>query len=354
MTTVKTALTDVRVFDGTRLSEPTTVVIDGAVLGDDAAGARTVGCDGATLLPGLIDAHVHLVVPDDLTKLAGHGITTALDMACWPAERVDSFRGRVPDIRSAGVPAIGPGGNHARMPGMPAEAILTSPNQAKDFVARRVAEGSDYIKIVIEGDLLDQATIEAVITEGKVNGKLTIAHASSVDAYRRAVHAGADVVTHVPRDGVLDPGTVALMAKRRQVAVPTLTMMEAVVDGARVPGEDYAFCRDTVAALHEAGVPVLAGTDAFSGHAPIPNPVVHGPSLHRELALLVAAGLTPAEALRAATTLPARHFGLPDRGAVRPGLRADLLLVDGDPLSDITATRHIRGAWSAGTEITHV
>jgi imidazolonepropionase-like amidohydrolase len=340
--TTKTALTGVRVFDGAALTEPTTVVLDGGVLGGDPTGARIVDGTGATLLPGLFDAHVHLLTPDDLRALAEHGVTTALDMACWPRERVDAFRGRVPDIRSAGVPAIGPGGNHARMPGMPEEAILTEAGQAAGFVARRVAEGSDYIKVVVEGDLLDQVTIDAVVAEGKGHGKLTVAHASSVDAFRRAVRAGADVVTHVPRDGVLDADTAATMAGQGQVAVPTLAMMAAMGTA-----HDYAFSRDSVAVLHAAGVPILAGTDAFS--APLlPVPVGHGESLHHELALLVAAGLTEVEALRAATVLPARHFGFPDRGAVRDGLRADVVLVDGDPTRDITATRKIRGVWSAG------
>jgi imidazolonepropionase-like amidohydrolase len=343
--TTKTALTGVRVFDGARLTEPTTVVLDGPLIGAGPAGAETVDCAGATLLPGLFDAHVHLLTPDDLSALAAHGVTTALDMACWPRERVDSFRGRVPDIRSAGVPAIGPGGNHARLPGMPAEAILTAPAQAAEFVARRVAEGSDYIKVVVEGDLLGQATIDAVVAEGKAHGKLTVAHASSVDAFRRAVRAGADVITHVPRDGVLDEETASRMAEQRQVAVPTLVMMEAVA-----AGPDYAFSRDSVTALHAAGVPILAGTDAFSAPM-LPVPVAQGASLHHELALLVAAGLSETDALRAATELPARHFGFPDRGAVREGLRADVVLVDGDPTRDITATAKIRGVWAAGVAV---
>ncbi|MGW4525495.1 amidohydrolase family protein [Amycolatopsis sp. NPDC004378] len=344
----KTALTGVRVFDGTGLTEPATVVLDGPLIGTDPAGAEVVDGAGATLLPGLFDAHVHLLTPDDLRALAAHGVTTALDMACWPRERVDSFRGRVPDIRSAGVPAIGPGGTHAKMPGMPAEAILTAPGQAAGFVARRVAEGADYVKVVIEGDLLDQATIDAVVAAGKGHGKLTVAHASSVDAYRRAVRAGADVVTHVPRDGVLDAGTTSRMVEQGQVAVPTLAMMEALTT--KLGADGYAFSRDSVAALHAAGVPVLAGTDAFSAPM-LPFPVVQGASLHHELALLVAAGLSERDALRAATDLPARYFGLPDRGAVREGLRADLVLVDGDPTRDITATAKIRRVWAAGTVV---
>lgn len=344
----KTALTGVRVFDGARLTEPTTVVLDGPLIGADPVGAEALDCAGATLLPGLFDAHVHLLTPDDLTGLAAHGVTTALDMACWPRERVDSFRGRVPDIRSAGVPAIGPGGNHAKMPGMPAEAVLTAPGQAADFVARRVAEGADYVKVVVEGDLLAQDTINAVVASAKAHGKLTVAHASSVDAYRRAVRAGADVLTHVPRDGVLDAETTTRMAEQGQVAVPTLTMMAALTT--KIGADGYTFSRDSVTVLYAAGVPILAGTDAFSAPM-LPVPVVPGSSLHEELALLVAAGLSEVDALRAAAELPARHFGFPDRGAVREGLRADLVLVDGDPTRDIAATAKIRRVWAAGEAI---
>jgi hypothetical protein len=98
-------------------------------------------------------------------------------------------------------------------------------------------------------------------------------------------------------------------------------------------------------ALHAAGVPILAGTDA-------PNPgTAHGVSLHGELALLVAAGLSPAEALAAATAVPARHFGLEDRGRIAPGRRADLLLVAGDPTTDVTATRAVAGVWKGGVAV---
>jgi imidazolonepropionase-like amidohydrolase len=237
------------------------------------------------------------------------------------------------------------------MLGMPTEAILTGPEQAQPFVATRVAEGSDYIKIVIEGDLLSQATIEAVIAAGHDHDKLTIAHASSLDAYKRAVHARASLITHVPRDGTLGRGTIAEMLEQGQVAVPTLTMMLAITTAMRGEGEDYTHSHNSVTALHRAGVPILAGTDAFTGPAPIPNLVTHGPSLHHELELLTQAGLSSAEAVQAATTLPSQHFGLTDRGAIRPGLRADLLLINGDPLGEITSTRNIQRAWSAGSEI---
>jgi imidazolonepropionase-like amidohydrolase len=97
-----------------------------------------------------------------------------------------------------------------------------------------------------------------------------------------------------------------------------------------------------VRCLANAGVTLLAGTDA-------PNPgTVYGESLHRELELLVKCGLSPAQALSAATAEPARVFDLADRGRIAPGKRADLLLVTGDPLTDITATRAIERIWRAG------
>jgi imidazolonepropionase-like amidohydrolase len=112
-----------------------------------------------------------------------------------------------------------------------------------------------------------------------------------------------------------------------------------------------------VRALHRAGIAVLAGTDANysdpdgEGNAILTAYAGHGIALHHELELLVRAGLTPAAALAAATSVPARLFGLADRGHVAPGLRADLLLVDGDPATDITATRNIAAIWRNGVRL---
>jgi imidazolonepropionase-like amidohydrolase len=103
----------------------------------------------------------------------------------------------------------------------------------------------------------------------------------------------------------------------------------------------------TIMTLHNAGVDILAGSDVSE---PVPGlgGLAHGASLHHELQLLVAAGFTPAEALRAATSVPAKRFSLDDRGRIAAGLRADLLLIDGDPLSDITDTLNISGVWRGG------
>ena len=350
----KTALTNVRVFDGRQLLAPGTVVIDGDRIGTDPSGARVIDGGGAVLLPGLIDAHVHLTGAADLRRLCEYGVTTALDMAAWPPELVDSLRG-VPgltDIRSAGTLAISAGGMHAKLGGIPEDSIVTGPADAERFVAARMAEGADYIKIVAErpgAAGLDQPTLNALVAAAHAHGKAVVAHAAAFGAYAMAQEAGADIITHAPLDRALDTEAVALMVADERVAVPTLTMMAAIAEQAAAVGGGYGPARASVTALHEAGVPVLAGTDANSTPGS-PAHIPHGPGLHHELELLVDAGLSTVDALRAATELPALHFGLLDRGAIEPGLRADLVLIDGDPVADISATRKLLRVWCGGIE----
>jgi imidazolonepropionase-like amidohydrolase len=349
----------VRVFTGESLSEPSDVAIAGdriesiAPANLERPGAQpSVEGHGAVLLAGLIDAHVHLHGYETLELLASHGVTTALDMATWPPPRLAALRNQrgVTDIRSAGTPAIGPGGPHARIPGMLADALVAEPGAAPAWVAQRLAEGSDYIKLVVEAPGEggpDQATLEALVVAAHGHGKKVVAHAATPGAYALAVAVGADVLTHIPIGRPLDPETVAALTDR--VAVPTLTMMEGV---ASVRGAAAAFpgAMRSVGLLHEAGVTVLAGTDANTQPG-VPFQVPHGSSLHRELELLVNSGLDNAAALRSATSATADYFGLHDRGRVQAGLRADLVLIDGDPLGDITATRRLRHVWCAGVEV---
>ncbi|MEU2205691.1 amidohydrolase family protein [Streptomyces hygroscopicus] len=354
-TASRTALTHVRVCDGDRLTEPRTVVIDGAAISADTSthGAQVIDGHGMVLLPGLIDAHVHLHGPGTLEQLCSHGVTTALDMATWPPQFLTSLRGTpgVTDIRGAGTPAIGPGGPHARIPGMANDAIVRTPQQAGEFVAAQVSAGSDYIKIVAEapGDGgPDQETMNALVAAARTHGKRTVAHAVTSGACTMALNADVDLVTHIPLDRPLDQADIARMAEGKKAVIPTLTMMEGTAAARGVP-HAYRTARRNLAALHRAGIPILAGTDANTQPG-VPHHVPHGTSLHHELELLVDAGLTPAEALRSATTVPARVFGLTDRGAIAAGGRADLVLVDGDPLTDIHATRAIHRIWCGGAE----
>jgi imidazolonepropionase-like amidohydrolase len=357
----KIALTNVRVLDGDGLLEPATVVIDGGRIGTDPAGATTVDGGGGVLLPGLIDCHIHLTDEGTLAALARHGVTTGLDMGTWPPELVASLRGRpgVTDIRSSGVGATHPASAHAqrmragqrpdgeqRGPG-----LVADPEEAKAYVAARVAEGADYIKVIVDPPGFDPVTIAALVGAAHAHGLRAIAHAANREAVLLAQAAGVDVLTHAPIDRPLTDDDVAATVAGGQVIVPTLTMMEAIVAriGAVAP-VSYDPARTTVAAWHRAGAAILAGTDANQTAAAPASPP-YGSSLHHELALLVDAGLSAVEALRSATVSAAERFGLDDRGVIAPGKRADLVLIDGDPVRDITAIGNVAAVWCGGIKV---
>ena len=385
---------DVRLFDGDETTEHRSVLVDsgrivrvgGPELG--SPGARIVDGRGCTLLPGLIDSHVHIAddVHGALAQALAFGVTTELDMFSSGARYARMKQVRlddppdVADIRSAGIGATAPGGHPTEMGG-DAIPTLRSPDDAQAFVDARVAEGSDYIK-VIRDDLtglmpktfptLDSATIAAVVRAAHARGKLVVVHVGSEADARMVLGAGADGLAHLFRGDHASPDFGVFVAAHHAFVIPTLETLYSTcgrADGQalladtnvtrrlgslwqRMLGLRWPYrptsCVGTDDALHQlvaARVPILAGTDA-----PVPG-TAYGASLHGELALLVADGLTPEAALAAATSIPAHTFHLKDRGRVRPGLRADLLLVDDDPTRDILATRRIVAVWKHGDPV---
>ena len=385
------AIRDVRVFDGTRVLPRANVVVrDGRIeaVGPDVAipdGLQAVDGAGRTLLPGLVDAHVH-AWGDARRDALRFGVTTELDMMGDPARSAALRSARTAmaatdeaDLWSAGAAVTAPGGHGTQYGG--AVPTLAADGDAAAFVAARIAEGSDYVKLIVEDmhvyggaarlPTLAPAQVADAITAAHAGDRLALVHASAQDDARHALASGADGLVHVFQDAPADAALVALAKERGAFVVPTLSVVAMIAgedggarlaDDARLspwleaaqgaalaaafPGAPRPQALDnalrSVAALHAAGVDILAGTDAG-------NPgTAHGISMHGELALLVRAGLTPAEALAAATAVPARRFGLADRGRIAPGLRADLLLVEGDPTADISATRAIAGIWKNG------
>ncbi len=393
---------NVRIFDGVERIECGTVEVDDGVITrverepTPDAPKREGGPD-RTLLPGLIDAHTHAYLSAANLQLALlFGVTTELDMFSFPpwltSVLCSTANGRhdIADLRSSGTVVSAEGGFASTvLPGLPS---LSGPGEAADFVAARQSEGSHHIKLVLDDGahrgaklpVLDRETVTAVAAAAAERGLVTVAHISGLWAVRLALESGVTVVTHVPLEEPVDEALAGRLADAGRVAIPTLVMMEMsaaaergrrLADDARLaaylpggvrtaitqgrtglyverpsPDVDYRNAHDSVRELHRAGVPVLAGTDA--NNAPGRNaPVVHGVSLHRELELLVEAGLAPAQALTAATAAPAHHFGLADRGRIAPGMRADLLLVNGDPTVDITSTRAIVAVFKRGVPL---
>lgn len=394
---VQTAATlvirNVAVFDGEASLGIVDVAIDRdriAAIGPALAvpsAAEEVDGTGKTLLPGLIDAHVHVIDERALARALTFGVTTVLDQM-GPPDRLAALRAAaasspaLADLRGAGNPVVAPGGVGTQF-GVAYDTV-TDPAQIDAFVDGVVAAGADWVKIVADdgkafglpGELptLDDATVAAAIARAHHHGKLAIVHVTQLARAKAALAAGADGLAHLFGDAAADEELVALAREQGAFVIPTLTALHTLAGnpagatlaqdpalapyldaddvanlGKGLPGElakqtqikvEHAFA--SVRALHGAGVDLLAGTDA-------PNPgMAYGASLHHELALLVAAGLDPDEALRAATSVAARRFRLDDRGRVAVGQRADLVLVDGDPLSDVTATRRIVTVWRGG------
>lgn len=384
------AITNARIFDGERVIPKETVMVrDGRIEAVLAAGAKLPGgiqildAGGGTVLPGLIDSHTHAYL-GGLERALAFGVTTELDMGNDPAAvrplreeqaRPGGAPGRA-DLWSAGLLATAPGG-HGTQYGLPIPT-LTRPEEAQAWVDARIAERSDYIKIIIEDfsayggsrPTLDRATVEALVKAAHARGKLAVVHVSTAATARQAIEAGADGLVHLFTDRAPDPDLARFAAGRKAFVIPTLTVLESTngvaagrtlvedlqIRGYLLPDEitslKSAFpsrtaggmpvAYDTVRQLAGAGVALLAGSDC-------PNPgTMHGASLHRELELLVEAGLEPEQALAAATSVPARVFRLADRGRIAPGMRADLILVAGDPLKDIKATRNLVRIWKGG------
>jgi len=224
------------------------------------------------------------------------------------------------------------------------------------WITRHAEQGADYIKVVIDLPGFDQETVDALVEAAHARNLRVVAHASRSDAVVMAQRAGVDVLTHAPLDRPIGEVQAEELVAAGVVIVPTLTMMQGIVANLKakgIPGPAYEPARATVATLHAAGMPILAGTDANATPAAPASPVF-GESLHDELALLVEAGLTPAQAVDAATSVAAEHFGLSDRGRIAFGLRADLVLLEDDPTVDIAATRTIRGVWIAGERVSGV
>lgn len=280
----------------------------------------------------------------------------------------------LPDIRSAGLPVTASGSIHSCKLPLPAEALLSGPEETERFVQQRIDEGLDYIKLIADVPGPRQETLNAVSAAAHGRGKMVVAHASSFTPFNMALEAKADIITHAPRDKSVTEETAALMAQKKVISVPTLTMMQAVSArpplGAALgmmvskpslfmaiarakrngPGQQtYENARDSMTAMYQAGVPILAGTDCHEE----PNSffeVKHGDFLHQELELLVEADVSVLDALRAAAVLLAEHFQLNDRGVIAEGKRADLVLLHEDPTKSIGATRGIDRVWCGGIE----
>ena len=378
---------DVLVLDGVIVA----IADHGGLDGDPrVASALRVDASGQTLLPGLIDAHVHVWDVPELAAYLAHGVTTVrnvsgLEVHLRWAERIEHGALLGPTLLTTGPILNSPGPNAQQN-----HVLVMTQDEARAAVRRQHEQGFEHLKVYSN---LTEDAYRGVLEEARALG-MTVSGHTPEGVREPGIPLERDFL--IPFLSVLDDGFLTiehtesivwhglrdrLNAERMEVLAQEMAMAGAVVTPTliahdnlvRVAESDGAYLeRDGVASMnplyvkvdagvydfwsrqdpafreevrrqfyqratgmmHEAGVTLIAGTDAgiFTN--------LPGRAMTRELELLVLSGLTPYEALQAATVTPAGVFGLDDRGVIAPGMRGDLLLVSGDPLSDVSSVEY--------------
>jgi len=331
-------------------------------VGGAPAGARVIDLDGRFVAPGLMDAHVHIATLDQARRALESGVTTARSMGT--SNYADVGLARLAATGTLPLPEIIAAGYHVRP--QPAEDFfLQHPDLARymggrmkgaeavrSMVRAMLGRGVAFIKTnateragLPETDprkqLYDEAELRAMVEEAATRGLGVAAHAHGDAGARAAVLAGVRSIEH---GTYLSPQTLALMAQRGTYLAPTI----AIVADLTQPGGDYDDAllmvrgrtmlprvREMAALAKRAGVKIVAATD--TGYGPESTT-----RIGHELEELVAIGMTPLEALQAATLTTAELFGIQDRaGRIAPGMDADLIVLERNPLEDVRVLQDV-------------
>ena len=388
-----------RVIDGLAnqaMSERTIVIDGGRIVAIESGyrapsvGDRVVDLKNSTLMPGLMDMHVHITSEysrtSELDRFKKDGPDIALDGAMF-AERTlqagfttvrdlgDGFRASLalrnainagklagPRIFAAGKSIATTGGHADPTNGWadhlgganvgPLDGVVNGEEQAAQAVRQRYKEGSDLIKITATGGVLSVAKnglnpqfteeeIRSVVQTARDYGFKVAAHAHGAEGMKRAVRAGVDTIEH---GTFMDDETIKLMKERGTYYVPTITAGAWVFDRSKEEGFFPALVRPkaamigpqiqgTFAKAYKAGVKILFGTDTGVS--------AHGQNA-REFVLMVESGMPAMEAIKSATSVSAKYLEIDDRlGSVEVGKVADLVAVPGDPIKDISAMQRV-------------
>ena len=396
-------LTGARLFDGTGrapLEQSTLVIRNGRI---EAVGAATVPDDavridlsGKTIVPGLINAHGHLNsdrsdrpirdrLVGQLRLYADYGVTTVVVLGVGANDLEDAVKLREEQehgtLDRARVYVAGPSLRN-----------LTTAGEARARVDSYADAGADIVKIHVTGDPDDMtpAVYGALIDQAHTRGLRVASHLYFLQDARGLVDAGVDVIAHSVRDQDVDAALIAEINRRNVGYIPTLTRDLALFVYETTPAffSDPFFLRGVNAyrremtllsdpvrqeqiragseqqaikqaldqgkrnlkTLSDAGVLIALGTDSGTNEGRW-----QGYFEHTELEMMVEAGLSPAQALVAATGGAARAMGLDQQlGTLQPGLWADLLVLNDNPIDDIRATRQIHSVWIAGRRLTDV
>jgi imidazolonepropionase-like amidohydrolase len=400
-TMTRTLFTGARILDGSGAdpAEADLVIEDGRIveIGPGLDGDERVDLAGKAVLPGLFDCHTHVLVSsiDEMRNLqtpfsyrfyqaaenllstirigitsvrdaggADLGIKQAVEDGLIPGPRMQVSLSMLSQTGGHGDSWMVSGGAldfFPRHPGVP-DTIVDGPDEMRRKVRELIRMGADVIKVATSGGVLsprDKPThahfrleeLQVLVEEANAAGIWVMAHAQATPGIKNAIRAGIRSIDH----GIyLDDEAIEMMLARGTWLVPTLVAPRGVLDaadaGAAIPDASLAKAREVIdihrasfAKAVEAGVKVAMGTD--SGVTP------HGNNL-RELQLMVEGGMTPMQALVATTRSAAELMGLDDElGTLEPGKRADLVVVDGDPLELSTLDQRIEAVYKEGVKV---
>lgn len=371
------------------------VIVSGETIDDVIPAARLESHDndevldlrGTTLIPGLINNHVHLVLPGDntpfvpwidlqsdavLALLAAHNIQQSLRAGVTTVRDCGGRGTTVLDVRKAradglidGAQVISCGwtltitGGHTRQFGGEVDG---TDGLARE-VRRVISRGADYVKVMAAGGgtpgslpqypSFTESELRAIVETAHGLGRRVSAHCIATGSIENAVAAGVDLIEHASFYGPdliphLDERVAEQLARSGIPVTPTLQVNRDLVDLLPEGPERTLWQRrqesqrEIVRRLRELGVPILAGSDAGWRATAFDT-------FWKELDELVACGLTPLEAIRAATSAATEALGIDDQfGAVSPGQRADLVAVAGNPAHDIRAVKAVTMVMQAG------
>jgi imidazolonepropionase-like amidohydrolase len=383
-TTLVRAQASVTVFEGGRVIvgdgrvlENASVLVEGGRITQVGAtvtapaGATRVSLAGRTLMPAIVDAHVHTstTAPEletDLRQRARFGVGAALSMGLDGTDAAFDQRARtVPGLArifTAGRGITAPEKGRTEVP-----YWITTPEEGRKAVQANAAKKVDIIKIWVDDrdgkfPKLTPPLYSAVIDEAHKQKLRVTAHIFSLEDAKGLLKAGIDSFAHGIRDRDMDDEAVALLKARpnfvlipnmpdRGVAADYSWLRGSIPDGELQKVQGGATDRPQVAAtwaiqarnlkkMSDAGVKIAVGTDGNTPWAP-----------HVEMADMVAAGMTPSQVLVAATKNGADFLRIPNSGTIEAGKVADLLVLDANPLTDITNTRKISVVYLGGTAL---
>jgi imidazolonepropionase-like amidohydrolase len=342
------AVIGTRVFNGFEFLEDQTVVVtDGTITAFGPSSGAEVPTEAEifegknrTLLPGFVDAHVHIGFYDPKTVLAG-GITAARDLG-WPAKEVFPLAERLrastqegPMLLASGPMITCPGGYPSRAEWAPPGTALEVRNEeeATEAVRGLTSEGAAIIKVAQDpraGPVLEPEVLKAVVDEAHRAGLHVTSHLGGLDHLKIALASGVDELAHgLWSDEEIPEEVIERMVAQGMKVIPTLHIDPSPV---RI---------QNLRRFHEAGGKVIYGTDmGNTGPPPGIDPT--------ELKLMHEAGMSIEQVLASATSA-ASHLGLKNRGVIEAGAPADLVLVDGDPRDDFRVLSNVVRVIRSGT-----